>query len=111
MLTNPKKAKNSSRSFEDEVVAFEPDEVLDMLVEGWHDDDKLTQLARLIGEYLQKKKPQPRPSISNGVANPAPTIPTFFNNRRRNSQKARLASAPLQRGDHQRVVPLFLFDR
>ena len=71
----PNKSEESSRSFEDEVVAFEPDEVLDMLVEGWHDDDKLTQLARLIGEYLQKKKPQPRPSISNGVANPAPTIP------------------------------------
>jgi hypothetical protein len=66
------KSEGSSRSFEDQVVAFEPDEVLGMLVEGWHDDDKLTQLAKLIGDYLQKKK---RPSISNTVANPTPAFP------------------------------------
>jgi hypothetical protein len=67
------KSEGSSRSFEDQVVAFEPDEVFDMLVEGWDDDDKLTQLAKLIGEYLQKKI---RPSISNTVANLKPPSPT-----------------------------------
>ena len=73
----PNKSEESSRSFEDEVEAFAPDEVLKMLVEGWDDDDeKLTQLAKLIGEYLQKKKPQTRPpSISNAVANPTPNLP------------------------------------
>lgn len=68
-------SEESSRSFEDQVEAFEPDEVLNMLVEGWDDDDKLTQLAKLIGEYLQKKKGQLRPPISNTVANPPPGLP------------------------------------
>ena len=44
----PNKSEGSSRSFEDEVVAFEPDDVLDMLVAGWDDDDKLSLWAKLI---------------------------------------------------------------
>lgn len=62
-------SERSSRSFEDQVEAFEPDQLLNMLVEGWDDDDnKLAQLAKLIGDHLQKKKLTP-PQISNGVAN------------------------------------------
>ena len=62
-------------TFEDELEALAPDEVCTKLIETWDDDDKLAQLAKLIGDYLQKKKT--RPEISNTVTNspsPAPSV-------------------------------------
>jgi len=67
----PKPSDNAS--FEDELEALAPDEVCTMLIDSWHDDDKLAQLAKLIGEHLQKKK-LVRPEISNAVTNPAPSV-------------------------------------
>ena len=58
-------------SLEDELEALAPDELCTMLVETWDDDDKLAQLAKLIGDHLQRKKSAP--SISNTVTNPAPS--------------------------------------
>jgi hypothetical protein len=68
----PATSEPSTRTFEDQVEAFDANEVLDMLVKGWHhDDDKLKELAKLIDEYLKEKWP----SISNTVANPTPALP------------------------------------
>jgi hypothetical protein len=62
-------------TFEDELEALAPDEVCTKLIETWDDDNKLAELAKLIGDYLQKKKT--RPEISNTVTNspaPAPSV-------------------------------------
>jgi hypothetical protein len=61
-------------SFEDELETLAPDELCNMLVETWDDDDKLAQLFKLIGDHLKKKSAAPRPEISNAVTNPAPSV-------------------------------------
>jgi hypothetical protein len=43
----------------DELEVLAADEVRDILVEAWNDDEKLAQLAKLIGDHLQKKSVTP----------------------------------------------------
>jgi hypothetical protein len=54
----------------DELVVIAADELRDILVEAW-DDDQLAQLAKLIGDHLQKKR-----SVTPLQNSPLPMPPT-----------------------------------
>jgi hypothetical protein len=69
--------KQQKPAFGDELKAVAPDEVCKLLLQAGWEDDQLQELAKLIGEYLQKKRTAKlaMPGISNAVPNsPAPTV-------------------------------------
>jgi hypothetical protein len=65
-------AEKPKPKLKDELEVLAADEVRDVLVEAWDgDDEKLAQLAKLIGDHLQKKSVTP---LQNSPAPPPPPI-------------------------------------